>query len=33
MKIDFLSEAQAELDETIYYYDKQRVGLGDEFLG
>lgn len=31
MKIEFLRAAQAELEETIDYYDKQRVGLGGEF--
>lgn len=31
MKIEFLRAAQAELEETIDYYEKQRVGLGGEF--
>lgn len=31
MKISFLDAAQAELDDTIAYYDEQRSGLGFAF--
>ena len=32
MNIEFLEEAQFELDETIEYYNNEVEGLGDEFL-
>ena len=32
MKIEFLEEAQFELDETIEYYNNEESGLGDDFL-
>ena len=32
MNIEFLDEAQFELDETIDYYNSESEGLGDEFL-
>lgn len=32
MQIEFLVAAQAELDEAIDYYNRERAGLGDEFL-
>ena len=32
MKIEFLKEAQFELDETIEYYNNEVDGLGNEFL-
>ena len=31
MEIVFLAAAQAELDETVLYYARQREGLGDDF--
>ena len=31
MKIEFLPEAKAELDDAIDYYELQVVGLGDTF--
>jgi plasmid stabilization system protein ParE len=32
MNIAFLDPAQAELDDAINYYNRERTGLGDEFL-
>ena len=32
MKIEFLDEAQLELDEAIEYYNNEVDGLGDDFL-
>ena len=32
MKIEFLDEAQFELDFTIDFYNNEVEGLGDEFL-
>ena len=32
MKVRFLEPAQQELDETISYYNAERVGLGEVFL-
>lgn len=32
MQIELLEAAQAEIDEVIEYYNKERPGLGDEFL-
>ena len=32
MKIEFLAEAQYELDETIEFYNNEVDGLGNEFL-
>ena len=29
--VRFLAEAEAELDDTVRYYDRQRAGLGSEF--
>ena len=31
MKVSFLTIAQSEFEESIEYYDKQRMGLGLEF--
>lgn len=31
MKIDFLSEAKAELDDAVDYYNLQDAGLGNTF--
>ena len=31
MKIEFLDEAQYELDEAIEYYNNEAKGLGDDF--
>lgn len=32
MQIEFLQPARAELDDAVDYYNKERAGLGDEFL-
>lgn len=32
MKIEFLEEAQFELDESIEYYNREEEGPGDDFL-
>ena len=32
MRIEFLDEAQFELDDAIAYYNNEQVGLGDRFL-
>lgn len=32
MQIEILEAAQAELDQAIEYYARERAGLGDEFL-
>ena len=32
MRIEFLEEAQIELDESVEYYNNEVEGLGDTFL-
>ena len=33
MRFEFTAVAELELDEAVNYYNQQRAGLGDEFVG